>query len=180
VGLTFVQDTVVTTGVADEIQRYHSVIVAKMSVGDFPAIDVQLLNSMGFDADRELAMLIEQSKSLNAIVQTSATLTLGNQSLTFSRSVKTCLAIIRERRDDLEEREDRPAKRRSSPTTKRKWLKGLGSICKGTGLTVVDVTLLGGFWAGLVPDAAALVGGVASVTTGLGDIMSGSGDLRGE
>jgi hypothetical protein len=64
--------------------------------------------------------------------------------------------------------------------TERRWFKGLGSLCRGTVLTAVDITLLGGMWAlPLSPDTT-IVGSVASIATGLGDIAIGIGEFRDE
>lgn len=172
-GLGVIERWIVDTGIADEIQRFHNEIVERMDVDDFPEIDVQLLRDLGFDTpELELTLMIRQSKKIDA--RLSASNSNDSWDLNFSRSVTNSIEILKCRAEQSKKEDE------DKPKPKTKWLKGLGSICKGTAFTIVDSTLLGGMWTGIVPPHMASVGAIVSITTGLGDILSGAGDLRGE
>ncbi|QDS97612.1 hypothetical protein [Adhaeretor mobilis] len=173
-GLRVVDRWIVQTGIADEIRQYHSEIVDRMEAADFPEIDVQLLRDLGYDSpEQELVLMVRRSKKLDA--KFSASNSNDRWHLDFSHSIESSIEILESRCKNKDGEES------IAPTKqKRKWLKGLGAICKGSAFTIVDATLLGGFWNGIVPPHMASVGAVVSITTGLGDILSGAGDLRGE
>jgi hypothetical protein len=175
-GLMIVDLWIVRTGIADEIQQYHSEIVERMEASDFPEIDLKLLRDLGYDTpEQELVLMVRRSKKLDA--KFTASDSSDRWRLDFSHSVESSIEILESRLKNKNELES------VAPTQskqKRKWLKGLGAICKGSAFTIVDATLLGGLWNGIVPPHMASVGAVVSITTGLGDILSGAGDLRGE
>ena len=173
-GLRVVDHWIVQTGIADEVQRYYSEIVDRMEASDFPEIDVQLLRELGYETpQQELILMIRRSKKLDK--EFSSPNLNDRRQPDLSRSIEEAIEILEARCTAEDDRES------MGPTRpKRKWLKGLGAICKGSAFAIVDATLLGGFWNGVVPAHMASVGALVSISTGLGEILSGAGDLRGE
>ncbi|MEM6978423.1 MAG: hypothetical protein AAF539_02065 [Planctomycetota bacterium] len=172
-GLRTVDRLVVQTGIADEIQNHYESIVERLEQTDFPEADVQLLRDLGFETpEKELVLMIHQAKRPCRVSDRPN----DGPSLDYSHAVRTSIETLEGRHRLKNSGEDT----QKAEKPKRKGLKGLGPICKGSAITIVDVGLLGGFWNGGGPAEAIRVGATVSIAAGLNDILRGAGELRGE
>jgi hypothetical protein len=172
-GLRTVKRLMLDTGIADEIYELHADIVERMDVDDFPDEDLNLMRRLGYNSpEDELLLIVRHSKRVDERMRVRNS--NDRYHLDYSQSVTTAIEILECRQKNLKPKDEEPPEKKPN----RKWLKGLGAICSGSALTIVDATLLGGLWT--VPAHMASVGAVVSITAGLDKIASGAGDLRGE
>lgn len=158
----------VKSGIVDVFEEHFTEIISELDVSDLPAADIHALREAGSaNPHAELRLRIRSIKKC-FIKETR-----HNKRRCLSSSMREAGKAVEERLQRLEEPvEDKPPRRR--------WFKGLGSLCRGTVLTAVDISLLGGWWSlPLSPDTT-IVGSVASIATGLGDIAIAIGEFRGE
>ncbi|MEY2394405.1 MAG: hypothetical protein QOF94_750 [Acidobacteriaceae bacterium] len=162
------ESLLVESGIVEVFEEHFTEIISDLDVSDLPPADIEALREAGStDPHAELRLLIKTIRK-RYIKETRY-----NDRLSLSSSVHEAGKKIEKRLQQLKEPDE------NSPP-KRSWFKGLGSLCRGTVLTAVDISLLGGWWSlPLSPDTA-IVGSVASIATGLGDIAIGIGEFRGE
>jgi len=166
-GLHLNKSWVVETGISDSIEEFFEEIVDGMDVDDIPEQDLIALRQSGSqDPKQECQLSILRLKRKKEIV-------IKRKETSFSFTIKESV-------DRLERRKERLQKSNSNEPPKKKLFKGLGTICKGAMLTVVDVSLVAGMWPTGLPTEATTVGAVVSLTTGIGDILIGVGEMRGE
>lgn len=160
---------VLKTGVSDVVEEFWDEIVDGMDISDIPDID--------FEALREAGSINPKSEIHISMVRTKKwkkSIRYNSKESSIQYSLKKSEAIIEKKKEVLKECNSK------NPPTKRKIIKGLGGICRGTILTSVDIGLLAGIWpVPLSPDTTT-VGAVASIATGIGDIIIAVGELRGE
>lgn len=164
----FNKRALVDTGIVDVFEEYFTDIISELDVSDLPTQDIEALREAGSpNPQAELRLRIKTIKK-RYIKETRQ-----NDHASLSRSVEVAGKKVQERIDSIKEPDAK-----SSP--KRRWFKGLGSLCRGTVLTGVDISLLSGAWLlPLSPDTT-IVGSVASIATGLGDIAIGIGEFCNE
>jgi hypothetical protein len=162
------ENLLVESGIAEVFEEHFTDIISELDASDLPAQDIEALREAGSpNPHAELRLRIKTIKKRYVKDMRH------NDQLSLSFCMKEAGKKIEERRQRLEKPDEK------NPP-KRRWFKGLGSLCRGTILTTVDVSLLGGWWSlPLSPDTA-IVGSVASIATGLGDIAIAVGEFRGE
>ncbi len=162
----------VDSEIVEVIQDYFAEIVDGMSVEHFPEEDFEVMRQSGsLDARREITAIVHLLKSRKE------KLIRNGKEVRFSKSMKRCVEIISERRELLKEEEGKSNKKVS---IKRRWFKGIGTICQGTLLSITDISVACGFWPIPLPVETKTVGAVVSATSGIGMIITGIGELRGE
>lgn len=158
----------VESGIVEVFEEHFTEIVSELDVADLPAADIDALRAGGSTnphAELRLRIKTIRKRYVKEIRY--------NDNSSLSSCVKQAGQAVEERLERMKEPDD-------NKPPKRRWFKGLGSLCRGTILTAVDVSLLGGMWTlPLSPDTT-IVGSVASIATGLGDIAIGIGEFRGE
>jgi len=169
-GLAWNERLVVETGVSESIQSHFGEIVDGMDADDMPEEDAAILHLSGSrDPHRELELLVKKVKDDKEIILKH------HQEGGFSVSLRK----TRERVIEKKNRLSSDASTANEPPKKR-WFKGLGGICQGTMLTIVDTTLIAGIWTIPLPLETKTVGALVSTTSGIGSILTGFGELRGE
>ncbi len=173
----FNERVLLESGVVEILEVFMTDIVSELKVSDLPPEDIEALRSAGStDPEAELRIRIRR---IQAYYERAAR-------YRDQMSLSSCIAEATQQLDrkieslEYDSNQSAISIKLPEPQPKKKWFKGLGSIARGTVLTGVDISLLGGWWAlPLSPDTT-IVGGVASIVTGLGDIAIGVGELRGE
>jgi len=157
----------VESGIIDVLEEHYTEIISEIDVSDLPLADIEALREAGStNPHAELRLRIKT-------IQKRYMKETRYNDLSLSSCMKQAGKAVEERLARMKEPDN-------NEPPKRRWFKGLGSLCRGTVLTAVDVTLLGGMWTlPLSPDTT-IVGSVASIATGLGDIAIGIGEFRGE
>lgn len=158
----------IESGIVEVFEEHISEIVSELEVTDLPVEDIEALKESGSIHPRaELRLRIRTIKK-----QYVSEVRYNDR--------RTLTSSIRKAGEKVGERIERFKEPSENNPPKTRWFKGLGSLCRGTVLTAVDVSLLGGWWAiPLSPDTT-IVGAVASIATGLGDIAVGIGEFRDE
>ena len=158
----------VDSGVVEVFEEHISEIVSELEVSDFPVEDIEALKESGSVHPRaELRVQIKKIKKKY----------VSEVRYSDRQSITSC---IHRASVEVDERIERFKESSANNPPKKRWFKGLGSLCRGTVLTAVDASLLGGWWTiPLSPDTT-IVGAVASIATGLGDIAIGVGEFRDE
>lgn len=158
----------VESGIVDVFEEHYTEIISELDVSDLPAADIEALREAGStNPHAELRLRIKTIRK-RYIKEMRY-----NDRASLSSCMKEAGQAVEKRLERMKEPDD------NNPP-KRRWFKGLGSLCRGTILTAVDVSILGGMWTlPLSPDTT-IVGSVASIATGLGDIDIGIGEFRGE
>lgn len=165
---SFNERILVNSGIVNVFEEHLTDIISELDVSDLPAQDIEALREAGSpNPQAELRLRIKAIKK-RYIKQTHY-----NEGIALSSSVHKAGKAVEERMQRFKNPDqEKPPRRR--------WFKGLGSLCRGTVLTAVDISLLGGFWLlPLSPDTT-IVGSVASIATGLGDIAIGIGEFCNE
>jgi hypothetical protein len=167
-GLNLNRRFVVETGIAEVIEEFFEEIVDGMDPSDIPEQDIEALRISGStNPINELHLSMIRLKKKREVIMRR------NKEGSISVTVKQCEERVQRRKEQVKEsNSNRPPKKRI--------FKGLGSICKGSMLTVVDVSLVAGMWPLGLSVETTTVGAVVSITTGLGDILNGVGEMRGE
>ncbi len=164
----------IESGIIEVIEEHFTEIVSELDVSDLPIADIEALRAAGSTnphAELRLRIKTIRKRHIKEIRY--------NDNTSLSSCVKQAGKAVEERLKRMKESDD-TAVPNGNKLPKRRWFKGLGSLCRGTILTAVDVSLLGGLWTlPLSPDTT-IVGSVASIATGLGDIAIGIGEFRGE
>ncbi len=170
--LHVLQRFTISTGVVDDIEEFYEEIVDGMSVDDFPTEDFALMESLGSaSAYDDLELLVRRIKKKKEIIyrkQREGGFRIRIEEV--EEKIETKIKFLKNIEKNTNEK----------PSVKRKWFKGLGSICTGTAMTILDVTLLTGSWTIQVPEQTKTVGALVSITTGFGSIMNGCSEPRGE
>jgi hypothetical protein len=167
-GLNLNRRYVMDTGIAEVIEEFFEEIVDGMDTGDIPEQDIEALKLSGsVDPRAELQLSMMRLKKKKEII------IRRNKEGSISYTVKQSEERIQRRKEQIKESN-------SNRPPRKKIFKGLGSICKGAMLTVVDVSLVAGMWPLGLSVETTTVGAVVSITTGLGDILNGVGEMRGE
>lgn len=162
------ENLLLESGIVEVFEEHFTEIISELDVSDLPDADIEALRESGSsNPQAELRLRIKTIKK-RYVKETRY-----NDRLSLNASIRKAGKSIEERIGRLKEPDEK------NPP-KRRWFKGLGSICRGTVLTAVDISLLGGWWSlPLSPDTT-VVGSIASIATGLGDIAIGVGELRDE
>jgi len=164
----------VRSGIVDVLDNHFPEILSELEVGDLPEADFQALREAGSsNPQAELHLRITRIKRCYLEERRYR----FNDNLPLRASVEHATKTVEERITELEKRSSKASTAEKPP---KPWFKGLGSICRGTVLTSVDVCLLAGWWTIPISADTTVVGSVASIVTGLGDIAVGIGELRGE
>ena len=159
----------IDSGIIEVFEEHISEIVSELEVSDLPVEDIDALKESGSIHPRaELRLRIRTIKKQYITVGR-----YNNDRRSLSSSIRKAGEEVSERIERLKEHDEK------SPPRKR-WFKGLGSLCRGTVLTAVDISLLGGWWTVPLSPDTTIVGAVASIATGLGDIAVGIGEFRDE
>ncbi len=172
------EQALLETGIVESLEVHMVEILSELEVSDLPREDIEALRRAGsVDPKGELRLRIRRIRSHYQMTARK----FDNRNLT--SSVREASQHLDRKLQELEEPEQsnlRLSEKAPEEHIKRKWFKGLGSLCRGTVLTAVDVSLLAGWWnLPLSPDTT-VIGSVASIVTGLGDIVIGVGEFRGE
>lgn len=161
------------SGIVDVFDEYLEEILAELEIEDLPEADLIALGEAGsVDPRAELMLRIKKIRHyFLSKQQRTDTLTLSRAATEAGERNGVRLAQFA----------DKPRRQSSNiPPRQRSWFKGLGSICRGTVLTAVDVSLLGSWWSMQLSPDTTVVGSMASIATGLGDIAVGIGEFREE
>ncbi|MCW1969872.1 MAG: hypothetical protein KIH69_017300 [Anaerolineae bacterium] len=166
------------TGIIESLEVHMLEILSELEVSDLPREDIEALRHAGsVNPKGELRLRIRRIQSHYQMTARK----FDNQTLT--SSVHEASQHLDRKIQELKEPEQSKlphSEKTPEERIKLKWFKGLGSLCRGTVLTAVDVSLLAGSWdLPLSPDTT-VIGSVASIVTGLGDIAIGVGEFRGE
>lgn len=158
----------VESGIVEVLGEHYTEIISELDVSDLPAADIEALREAGSTnphAELRLRIRTIQKHYLKEMRDIDR--------LSLSSCVKEAGYAVGKRLERMKESDDNNPPR-------RRWFKGLSSLCRGTVLTAVDVSLVAGMWSlPLSPDTT-IVGSVASIATGLGDIAIGVGEFRDE
>lgn len=160
------------SGIVDVIERNLEYLAAGIKFKDIPVQDIRALREGGSaNAEEEVRITIRQLKTRSEKGRRNS------NEMTLEYSIKRTSEYLQSVGSELKEQQVQDVSERKQ---RKRWWKGLGSLCRGTALTGVDITLLAGAWTlNLSPDTT-IVGGVASIVTGLGDIAIGVGEFRDE
>ena len=169
-GLTWNKRLIVDSGVADTVQKHFTELVDGMDAEDMPEEDSAVLRLSGSaDPAHELSAIVDRVKT-----EKEAILRRYSEG-GFPLSLRRAIDCVLERKKQLESGEESGNK-----LPVKRWFKGLGGICQGTMLTIVDGTLVAGMWTIALPVESKTIGAVVSITSGIGSILTGFGELRGE
>jgi hypothetical protein len=153
----------VDTGIATTIEEHAAVIASGLQVDDLPDEDIEAMRACGSsDPQAELELSLERLKRAAG-------------EIAMAREIPWDEAVL-VATEALSSGNGPPA----APKPRRRWLKGLGAIVKGSVLLAVDGGLLiAGIPVGVAnpPAAVAVLG---SLGMGFNDVAAGFGDLRAE
>lgn len=159
-GVDYSNRFVLETGVSDVFEEFWDEIVDGMDISDIPDADFEALREAGsLDPKSEIHFSMLRTKKLKKSIRFNA----KENSIRFS--LKKTETIIEKKKMILKKCTSK------NPPTKRKIIKGLVEICRGTILTGVDIALLMGIWPVPLSPNTITVGAVASIATGIGDII---------
>lgn len=163
------------TGLLPGIEEYYPEIVEGMDVDDLPAEDLAVMRHLGSQEPRE------ELQGLMGILKfrNRGDVSRRQRNVELRGGLREGKERVAEKRHELSTRAEQGEGQQPGPITRR-WFKGLGSMCQGAALTIVDAGLVLGLWPFDVQPETRTVGAVVSITTGLGTILSGVGELRGE
>lgn len=166
----FNQRELVDTGIAEVLEPFIPEIMSGLEIEDLPKEDLLALRRAGVSfPEEELRLRIRLIRSEWPVRQRN------DNRPSIRHAIHLADAELEQAINEIE-----PTSEPQPPRKKVRWWKALGSLCRGTVLTGVDLALLTGGWAlPLSPDTT-IVGGVASIATGLGDIAIGVGEFRDE
>lgn len=157
------------TGIVEVFEENFEEIISELEVSDLPTADIEALRQAGStDPQRELRVRINTIKRRFSKVRQ------------YNNDQRSLSSSITEANKQIDRRLERLKQPDGNNPPKRRWFKGLGSLCRGTVLTAVDISLLGGWWSLPLSSDTTIVGAVGSIATGLGDIAIGVGEFRDE
>jgi len=171
-GVRMNNQLVVKTGIIDVVEEYFDEIFDGMKTEYFPEEDFTVLRQIGSsDPKLEITntiLLIKKRRDKD--------FTFDRREISYSKRLKDCVDKLSSKREELKEENEN----KSQKVLTRRWFKGLGQICKGAIITIIDISLMVGWLPFPVSIETRTVGSIVSATAGIGEILMGIGDLRNE
>lgn len=171
-GADFNRRHLTDSGLIDTIDEFYTDIIAGMEVSDIPDADFNALREAGSpNPQAEIRLCIMRLQKRGESTK------FINDSPSFRNVLERAAKNLERKKHDYDQKIEGGNNREGPP---RRWFKGIGTIGRGTILSLVDLSLIAGWWPILLSQDTTIVGGVVSLITGVGDISTGIGEMRGE